>query len=195
MKSMQRFMSGGVGLAVLLCTACVQAQTDVVLLKRQADLRDAPGPTARSVLQLPAQTALTRLPARQGPWMQVKTEAGQTGWVHLFDIGAAPANSAAAGTASGALRGLTGFLNRGSAQGGAGATGTSTIGIRGLGAQDIANAQPNPQAVAQAEALRVDAGQANRFAAEAQLSARAVDPLPEPQAPASASNANRNVGN
>jgi hypothetical protein len=49
-----------------------------------------------------------------------------------------------------------------------------------MSAEDIANAQPNLTALKQAETLRADATQARRFAGEAQLTARAVDALPEP---------------
>jgi hypothetical protein len=116
--------------------------------------------------------------------MRVKTEAGQTGWVHMFDVGTVAAPSTMGSAASGALRGLSNFFNRSSTP--STTTATSTVGIRGLGAEDIANAQPNMQALAQAESQRADAQQATRFAAEAQLAVRAVDPLPAVQAPADA---------
>ena len=62
---------------------------------------------------------------------------------------------------------------------------TSTVGIRGLGAEDIANAQPNPTAVRDAEKLRVSAEQAQRFASASALRTQRVEPLPEPPRPAS----------
>jgi len=159
------------------------SQTDALMIKRPAELRQAPGENAPSLAPLPVQTPVTRLTARQGAWIQVKTANGTTGWVHMFDVGTSSAPSAAGNTASGALRGLTNFFNRGSAQGGATTTATSTVGIRGLGAEDIANAQPDLAALSHAEGMRVDATQARRFAAEAPLTARAVDPLPIPAPP------------
>jgi hypothetical protein len=168
---------------LLACAGSLHAQTEALQVKRLADLREGPGASARSLAVLPAQTPVTRLPARQGAWMQVKTEAGQTGWVHMFDVGTTATQSPVGSATSGALRGITSFFNRGSAQPGT-TTATSTIGIRGLGAEDIANAQPNLTALAQAEATRVDAAQARRFATEAPLVARSIDLLQEPPAPA-----------
>jgi len=109
----------------------------------------------------------------------------------MFDIGTLPSQSTAGSAAAGALRGLSNFFNRGSAQGGNNTAATSTVGIRGLGAEDLANAQPNTQAVLQMEALRADAAQATRFANDAAWVARAVDPLPEPAPPPSAVSPNK----
>ena len=67
------------------------------------------------------------------------------------------------------------------------------MGIRGLGAEDIANAQPNPAAVGRAEALRLDAGQARQFAMQASLSPQNVEPLPVPAKPRAPANTNQNT--
>jgi hypothetical protein len=171
------------GLA-LATSAVGQAQSDTLVTKRAANLRQAPSESSTSLEPLPVQTPLTRLTMRVGPWIQVKTTAGQTGWVHMFDVGTAGAQAPTSNAATGALRGLTSFFNGGSSQSRNTTASTSTVGIRGLGAEDIANAQPNIQAIGQVEGLRVDAAQAKRFAAEAPVSARDVDPLPEPQPPA-----------
>jgi hypothetical protein len=170
-------------LTLLLTTwvAAAYAQSDVLLIKRPAELRQAPGEHTPSVTALPLQTQVTRLTARQGAWIQVKTAAGLTGWVHMFDVGASSTPSAPANVAAGALRGLSNFFNRGSAQ--PTNTATSTVGIRGLTGEDIANAQPNMTALAQIEGMRQDASQARRFAADAALVARVIDPLPTPAAP------------
>jgi hypothetical protein len=163
----------------------VHAQTEALLLKRATDLREAPGDSTRSLAALAARTPVTRSGARQGPWVQVRTAEGMSGWLHMFDLGSA-ASVAPAGAGTQALRGLTSFFNKGGAQGG-NVTATSTVGIRGLGAEDLARAQPNPTAVIQAEALRQDADQARQFAARAALGSRVVDPLPAPAPPQSAS--------
>jgi hypothetical protein len=172
----------------LACAALVawgaHAQTETLMVKRAAELRQGPSETTATVVSLPAQTQITRLPERQGPWMHVKTDAGQVGWIHMFDVGSAASTTSSGGGASGALRGLTNlFVNNGAKTT---TTATSTVGIRGLGAEDIANSQPNMQTLKQAEGLRVDAAQAKRFASDEQLTARAVDPLPAPQPPAAA---------
>lgn len=170
------------GLLVLAVMAqLAQAQTESVLVKRAVELREAPGDSSRSLGPLSPQTPLTRLGERQGPWVQVRTAQGTTGWVHMFDIGASggakPSGSSGAG---GGLGALTSLFGRSSGQAQGHTLATSTVGIRGLGAEDIANAQPNLAAVGQVEGLRVDAAQAREFAAGAALNAYAVPPLPEP---------------
>lgn len=160
--------------ALLLGSALAHAQPESVLVKRAAELREAPGETSRSVAPLAARTPVTRSGARQGAWIQVRTAEGASGWVHMFDV--APASSAAAPSAgANALRGLSSFFNKGGAT-----TATSTVGIRGLGAEDLARAQPNMAAVAQADTLRMDADQARQFASAAALGSRPVEALPEP---------------
>jgi len=159
------------------------AQNDALITKRPSTLRDAPADTAGTLASLPAQTPLTRLPVRQGPYVQVRTANGTTGWMHLFDVSSPSEQSSVAATATGALRGLTNFFNRGSAQS-HNSTASTTVGIRGLGAEDIANAQPNTAALAQLEGQRQDATQARRFADSAALQVQAVKPLPVPAPPA-----------
>ncbi|WP_294764687.1 SH3 domain-containing protein [uncultured Rhodoferax sp.] len=172
-------------LAAALGSTLAQAQ-DALVTKRQTTLRDGPGDSANTLASLPAQTALTRQPARQGPWVQVKTAAGATGWIHMFDVGTATEQGSVANAATGALRGLSNLFNRGSAQPQANGGATATVGIRGLSSEDLANAQPNLAALSQAEGQRQDASQAKRFATEANLSPRTVEPLPEPAPPAPA---------
>ena len=152
--------------AAVLCSlaAAAQAQTETLFVKRASELRQGPSDNTPTVGPLAAQTPVTRLPERQGAWMRVKTGTGQAGWVHMFDVGSVAAPSTLGSTASGALRGLSSFFNRSGSQN---TTATSTVGIRGLGAEDIANAQPNMQALKQAEGMRVDSQQARRFAQDA----------------------------
>ena len=173
--------------AVLLAWAGIaMADGDPGIMRRAADLRAAPKDDAQSLISLRAQAPVTRLPGREGAWIQVRTVAGQTGWVHLFDVGSpgasggAPSGASQAG--SGALRGLTRLFTPGSASGGT-TVPTTTVGIRGLSAEDIASAQPNPAAVAQMEALRQNESQARAFASSASLKSQTVEALPAPAAP------------
>ena len=173
--------------ALLLATATLGASVnaqqggDTLTIKRAAELRESPSETARSVAPLAPQSQVTRLGARQGPWIEVRTAQGASGWVHMFDAGVPP-SAQGGNAASGALRGLTNLFGR-STSAPAVTTSTATIGIRGLGAEDIANAQPNLDAVARAEALRQDAAQARLFGSTATLSAQVVQALPVPPAP------------
>jgi hypothetical protein len=154
--------------AVLLPGAWAQ---EAAVVRRATELREAPGDQARSLAPLPAQTAVTRTNERQGPWVQVRTAAGATGWVHLFDVG--PATAAARGGAGDALRGVTGlFSSPRTSQPG------TTAGIRGLEAADLAQAQPNLAAVTQMEALRQNESEARSFADRSALRPAQVAPLP-----------------
>lgn len=158
------------------------AQQDASVIQRATELRDAPGAGGASLGTLAASSPVERTGERKGSWIKVRTPQGAGGWVHMFDVGTrASAAPAAANPAASGLRGLGGLFG-----GNAGTTtATSTAGIRGLEAEDIANAQPNPAAVTQAEQLRVNAQQARRFASAAALQAQQVAPLPEPPRPAS----------
>ena len=88
--------------------------------------------------------------------------------------------------------GKTGLFGGG---GGSTTTATSTVGIRGLGAEDIANAQPNPAAVGRAEGLRVNADQARQFASSVSLQAREVPALAQPALPTSNRSSGSGSGN
>lgn len=176
--------------AALLCsTAWAQtpAQGETVVIKRAAQLREGPSEASRSMMALALQTPVVRLGDKQGAWIKVSTTDNAQGWVHMFDVtSSATANTSTGNAGTSALRGITNFFNRGTAQPGSNVA-TSTLGIRGLGAENLINAQPNVAAVAQAEALRVDAAQARQFAAGASLVVRNVEPLPTPDVPTNSS--------
>ena len=160
-------------LAVALLMPPAWAQ-EAAVTRRPVQLRDAPGDQARSIASLPAQAPLTRGNERQGPWVKV-TAGTATGWVHLFDIG--PASSADGGSVAGsALRSITSLFG-----GGASPQRTaSTAGIRGLGAEDIANASPDPAAVQRMETQRQSDNDVRSFADRSGWKPVAVEPLPEP---------------
>ena len=167
-------------------------QGETVFIKRGAQLREGPSESSRSMMALALQSSVVRLGDKQGAWIRVTTPDNSQGWVHMFDVTAA-AGTGASGSpgnlGTSALRGITNFFNRGTAQPGANVA-TSTLGIRGLGAESLNSAQPNIAAVAQAEALRIDAAQARRFAAGASLAVRSVEPLPAPETPTNYSQPN-----
>ncbi len=50
--------------------------------------------------------------ARRGPWIEVRSAQGVTGWVHMFDVGTTPV-AQGGNFATGALRGLTGLFGGG----------------------------------------------------------------------------------
>ena len=174
--------------SLLVATGAAFAQTEVFVIKRPTPLRDAPTEAAIPLVALPLQTPVTRLGDRQGPWIKVRLADGTQGWIHMFDVtsvnaqpGAGPGN---AGTS--ALRNISSFFNKGSTPMQGGAVATSTLGIRGLGAENLASAQPNVAALAQADALRQDAAQARQFASVSALASQPVEALPVPAAPTAA---------
>lgn len=169
--------------AALVLAACAAQAQEAAQMRRAADLRESPGGSSRSIAQLPAQTPVTRLGERQGAWIQVRNAGGATGWVHMFDVGpaggaAAPADSGG-NAATGALRGISNLFNKGNSQRPT-TVATSTIGIRGLGAEDLAQAQPNMGAVAQMEGLRQSEAQAREFAGQSQWASTNAPQLPAP---------------
>ncbi|MCG2591969.1 SH3 domain-containing protein [Ramlibacter sp. XY19] len=170
------------GLAALLLLAAAARADEAVLTRRALELRASPGDGGASVASLPQQSPVTRLDGRQGPWVQVRSAQGATGWVHLFDLGPATASggsngSSGGGFVSGALRGVTGLFDSGTPR----QTGT-TAGIRGLEAEDLANAHPDPAGVQRMAGWRASESDARTFAGRAPWRAVAVEPLPAPAA-------------
>lgn len=160
-----------------LCTASgvVAQPADGLIVKRDTQLRSAPADNAPVVAPVKANTPVTRQPERQGAFVQVQVD-GKTGWLHMFDIGS-PASAAASSGGGNVLRGLGSMFARPTST----TVSTTTVGIRGLDANDIANAQPNVSAVTTAEGMRVSAADAQQFAARSQLRAQSVEELPVPQ--------------
>ena len=168
------------GLALLLAAGLGPlAAQEAAQLRRATDLRERPEAASRALATLPAESAVTRLPGRQGPWVQVRTAQGQAGWVHLFDLGGPQSGGTAGGTASGALRSVTSLFSRE----GPATTATSASGIRGLEAEDLARAQPDARAVAGMEALRQSEAQARDYARSVAWQPVAVAPLLPPPRP------------
>ena len=181
-----RFGGALLALAWLMAGGAVHAQApaqeETVVVRRATEVREQPG-ESRSLASLQAEASVTRLADRQGPWVRVRTGAGVTGWVHLFDLGTAgSAGASSGGGASGLFRGVTRLFGKPASTS---ASNNATIGIRGLGAEDLAQAQPDTAAVARMETLRITEPQARQFAREAGLAAQSVSPLPAPAQPAS----------
>ena len=164
--------------ALALALACLGAHSqEAAIVKRATELREQPSDASRSVASLGAEASVTRTGERRGPWVQVRSNAGPTGWVHLFDLGSPPAAGGVGNAATGALRSVTSFFSSSPQKY---TTPTSTIGIRGLGAEDLAQAQPDLGAVGKMEALRQNERQARDFATRSSLAPVNVEPLPAP---------------
>ena len=160
-------------LGAVACLPLAALAESPAMVKRATELRDGPGTTPAVLANLAAKSSVTRLDERQGPWVRVRTPEGAVGWLHLFDLGS-PESSG--NVATGALRSVANLF------GGSRPTtvSTSTIGIRGLEAEDLARAQPDLPAVARMEKLRQSDAQARQFAREAALTVAEVEPLQAP---------------
>ena len=179
------FQRGTAALSLLLALGAAAHAEESVLTRRALELRASPGDAGRSVASLPDQSPVTRLDGRQGPWVQVRSAQGATGWVHMFDLGPASASGSngSGGFASGALRGVTGLFGSNVPR----QSGT-TAGIRGLEAEDLANAQPNPAGVQQMTGWRASENDARSYAGRVAWRPAAVEPLPAPAARGSETN-------
>ena len=194
---LQRFVrsAGTAWVAALLLAGALpglaHADEEAAVVKRSSELRETPGDAGRVLAPLAADTAVTRTGEREGAWVRVRTAAGAAGWVHLFDVG--PASGSGSNAVAGAFRSVSSLFSKPATQ--RTTASTSTIGIRGLGAEDLAQAQPDPQAVTRMDALRQSDNDARQFARRAQLTPVNVEPLPEPSRVPAAATTNANPGN
>jgi len=148
---------------LLLLPAIALAETATVI--RATDLKQEPASDSATVAALAEQTAVEVLERKSG-WIRVKA-AGGDGWVRMLALrlgGAAAAKPGASG--------LSQMFN-------VARTGTSgtqvTTGVRGLDAEQIANAQPNPAELAKLEKFAADRDAAAGFASQGKLSPTSVD--------------------
>jgi len=135
---------------------------------RSTELKDAPFSDAKTLATLPEKTKVEII-SRQGAWLQVKEQ--QQGWVRLLSL------RTGEGRATGGDSGLKSLLNLGRS----GNTGvTVATGVRGLSEADLKNARPNPQELEKLRQLTVHPAEAQKFAANAKLTAQKINYLPEP---------------
>ncbi|HEY3644807.1 MAG TPA: SH3 domain-containing protein [Gammaproteobacteria bacterium] len=146
-------------LGALHAAATSTAQTVVA-----GNLVSGPHSDASVVAAVPNGAAVTVI-ERQGGWYHVRTTTGQDGWLPMTSIryDATSSGAAAPGTDWASL------FNSG--RSGSGGT-TASTGVRGLNTGDIANAKPDPAAVAELEDWAAKPGQAKDFAADVPLTAK-----------------------
>jgi uncharacterized protein YgiM (DUF1202 family) len=158
-------MTRWLGLATLLlalgavhAAASSTAQTVVA-----GNIVSGPHSDASVVTAVPNGAAVTVV-ERQGGWYHVRTAAGQDGWLPMTSIryDATSTGAAAPGTDWASL------FNSG--RSGSGGT-TASTGVRGLNTGDIANAKPDPAAVASLDKWAAKPGEAKDFAADIPLKA------------------------
>lgn len=159
-------------LALALLLAAGVAQAEAALTIRATDLMAQAQSDAGIVASLPENTRIEVL-GRKGAWSQVRTANGQGGWVRMASLKPAAASAPAAANPLGALNSL---LTSGRTSNSA----TVTTGVRGLGEQELQNAQANPAELEKMRQFAVDKAAAQAFAQRSRLAPVAVDELPEP---------------
>ena len=150
-------------LALLLLLPLVAAAEPATVI-RAAELKQEPASDAATLATLPENTAVDAL-ERKGGWTRVKAGAGE-GWVRMLSLRLGGATTPKPGAS-----GLTQAFNV--ARSGTSGTQTTT-GVRGLDAEQIANAQPNPAELAKLEKFAADRDAATSFASQGKLSPTSV---------------------
>ncbi|HEX4300479.1 MAG TPA: SH3 domain-containing protein [Gammaproteobacteria bacterium] len=157
MRRLLILSSALLALGVLHAAAVSTAQTVVA-----GNITSGPNSDASVVAAVPNATGVSII-ERQGGWYHVRLASGQDGWLPMTSI---RYNSGTTGTAQSTD---WSSLFQSGRSGAAGST--ATTGVRGLNTGDIANAVPNPKAVAELDQWQAKPGQAKNFAAALPLTA------------------------
>jgi hypothetical protein len=155
-------------LALLLAFLPLLALAEPASVVRATDLKQEPATDSATLAALPENASVEAL-ERKGGWTRVKTSRGE-GWVRMLALRYQP------GTAKAGDSGAKELYNV--ARTGSSGTQTTT-GVRGLSAEQISNAQPNPGELNKLTEFAADRGTASGFAAEGSLTARSVE-YPKP---------------
>lgn len=152
------------------------AHAETALTIRSTELQSQPQSDAATVATLGENTKVEVL-VRKGAWSQVKTAAGQTGWVRMLSLKpeGAPQQAPAVSGAN-PIGALGGLLSAGRTSN----TATVTTGVRGLSEEDLQNAQANPAEVEKMQRYSADKQAAQAFADRSKLAPVTLDYLPDP---------------
>jgi hypothetical protein len=155
-------------LALLFAFLPLLASAEPASVVRATELKQEPATDSATLAALPENASVEAL-ERKGGWTRVKTSRGE-GWVRMLALRYKP------GTAKAGDSGAKELYNV--ARTGSSGTQTTT-GVRGLSAEQISNAQPNPAEMNKLQEFAADRGAATGFAAEGSLSAKSVE-YPKP---------------
>ena len=156
--------------AILLMAAAAQAAESGSTIKADT-LKAAPFTDARIIATLPSGTSIEIL-KKDGGWYQVSSPRGN-GWIRLLSVrrGGTKATSAS--------RELSGLAGLASGRAGTGKI-VATTGIRGLNEEELRSAKYDEKQLNLTESFATSRAEAQKFAAQARLTARKLDYLPEP---------------
>jgi len=149
--------------ALFFALVPVLALAEPATVVRSSPLMSEPATDATKVADLPA-NATVDARERRGGWMQVRTAAGQEGWLKILALrygGAAKSGDTGVAQAINVAR--------------TGSSGTQvTTGVRGLDDEKISTAQPNPAELKKLEGFSVPAADSAQFAQRGKLQAQTV---------------------
>ena len=138
------------------------AWAEPATLIRATELKKAPATDAPTVAELAENTAVDAT-ERRGGWTRIRAPAGE-GWVKMLSL--------RYGAAKQGETGLSQLFNVART----GSSGTQvTTGVRGLEAEQITNAQPNPAELKKMQGFAATAPAAAAFAAQGKLQAQPVE--------------------
>ena len=165
------------------------------VIVHETDLRDRPSFSSNKVVWLPIGLEVTPL-KRQGGWTQVQVDGHKhKGWVRRYtmrtNVPEGTYEKVDLKTGSGAIKdgfksigaSLTGLFSGVKKKDHNEGNLTTTVGIRGLSAQDIASAKPDPQAFEEFLSFEATSASAQKFAANENLSPLEMKFLPKPPPP------------
>jgi len=165
----------GTTAGVVATKGSVAAAQEVGATRTEVNVLSAPKSDAKTVGQLSANTRVD-IAERRGAWMRIRA-GGTAGWVRLHQVrlGSGPEKTSSEGMKMLWTAGQTGR---------SGATGiVATTGVRGLSAEDLKTAKPNPQQVQTLEKYRASDPQAREQARAAGLREQKVALLPKEKQP------------
>ena len=151
------------------------SQAEPALTNRATDLQAQAQSDSAMIASLPENTRVEVL-GRKGAWTQVKTASGHSGWVRMMSLKPEGGAQAVPSTAVNPLGALGSLLSAGRTSN----TATVTTGVRGLGEEDLQNAQANPAELEKMQKQSIDKSVAQAFAQRNRLVPVKVDYLPEP---------------
>lgn len=153
-------------LAALVLLAPALGLAEPATVVRATDLRQAPASDA-AVLAPLAENAQVEALERRGGWTHVKTAGGPEGWVRMLALRYTGAGAEKRGDS-----GIVQILNVARS----GTSGTQvTTGVRGLDAEQLANAKPNAAELQRLQRYAASEDAAAGFAASGKLQAHKVD--------------------
>jgi uncharacterized protein YgiM (DUF1202 family) len=150
-------------LTTLLLSSAALAEPGALL--KSSELRTKPFGDADVVATLNAKDKID-ITSRKGAWANVKTAAGQQGWVRLLNISTGSGQRGDSG-----LKSVASLFSTGSSGN------TVSTGVKGLSEEQLKNAKPNPAEASRLDQYKDSEPDARNFAKQAKLATLQIDYL------------------